>query len=73
VREVLDAVGRANGSPLNIIEEARRAGDPASLVANTARIQEVLDWTPQYDDLDTITETALAWERKLLADPWSNA
>ncbi len=72
VREVLDAVGRANGSPLNIIEEARRAGDPASLVANTARIQEVLDWTPQYDDLDTIAKTALAWEHKLLADPWSN-
>lgn len=72
VREVLDAVGRANGSPLNIIEEARRAGDPASLVANTARIQEVLDWSPQYDDLDTIAETALAWERKLLTNPWGN-
>jgi len=72
VCEVLDAVGRANGSPLNIIEEARRAGDPASLVANAQRIHEVLDWTPQFDDLDTIAKTALAWERKLLTDPWSN-
>ncbi|MCF6283546.1 MAG: UDP-glucose 4-epimerase GalE [Candidatus Polarisedimenticolaceae bacterium] len=72
VREMLDAVGRANGTPLNIIEQARRAGDPASLVANTQRIHEVLDWTPQYDDLDTIAKTALAWERKQLTAPWSN-
>ncbi len=72
VREVLDAVGRANGKPLNIIEEARRAGDPPSLVANTTRIHEVLDWKPQYDNLDIIAKTALAWERKLLTTPWSN-
>ena len=72
VREMLDAVGRANGTPLNIIEQVRRAGDPASLVANTQRIHEVLDWTPQYDDLNTIAKTALAWERKQLTAPWSN-
>ena len=70
VREMLDAVGKANGAPLNIIEQARRAGDPAELVAITQRIHEVLDWTPQYDDLDTIAQTALAWERKLVAAPW---
>jgi UDP-glucose 4-epimerase len=25
-----------------------------------------LDWTPQYDNLDTIAAHALAWEEKLL-------
>ena len=70
VREVLDAVGRANGSPLNIKEEERRAGDPPTLVADANRIRKVLNWTPQYDDLDTIARTSLAWERKLLETPW---
>ena len=70
VREMLDAVGRANGAPLNIIEEARRAGDPPELIADTQRIHEVLDWRPQYDDLEIIAQTALAWEKKLLEAPW---
>jgi UDP-glucose 4-epimerase len=26
----------------------------------------MLDWTPQYDDLDTIAAHALAWEEKML-------
>jgi len=67
VREVLDAVSRANGAPLSIREEARRAGDPPSLVADAGKIQQLLDWRPEHDDLDFIVRTSLAWERKLAA------
>ncbi len=66
VREVLDAVQRVNGAPLTIVEEPRRAGDPPQLVAGVERIHEVLDWQPQFDDLDFIVKTSLDWERKLL-------
>ena len=70
VREVLSAVERANGAPLVITEEARRAGDPPELVAVADRIRDVLGWAPQLDNLDTIVETSLAWERKIAAkDP----
>ena len=70
VREVLTAVEAANGSPLNIVEEARRAGDPPVLIAAVERIHEVLGWQPKFDDLDTIVRTSLAWERKIAAgDP----
>lgn len=70
VREVLTAVQAAHGSPLNIVEEERRAGDPPELVAAVDRIRNVLGWEPKYDDLDTIVRTSLAWERKLAAgDP----
>ena len=70
VREVLDAVERANGQPLFVKEEARRAGDPPELVAAVDKIHKVLDWTPRLDDLDTIVRTSLAWERKIAAgDP----
>lgn len=67
VREVLDAVGRANGKPLTIVEEARRAGDPPELVAVVDKIHKVLGWTPQFDDLETIVRTSLEWERKIAA------
>jgi UDP-glucose 4-epimerase len=70
VREVLQAVERANGAPLNIVEEARRDGDPPELVAIADKVRSVLGWTPEFDDLDLIVETSLNWERKIAArDP----
>jgi len=65
VKEVIDAVNRANGTPIKVIEEARRAGDPPALIAKADRAREVLGWTPRYDDLDFIVKTSLDWERKL--------
>jgi UDP-glucose 4-epimerase len=67
VREVLEAVGRAEGSPVPFIEEPRRAGDPPSLIAVSDRIRATLGWEPRHDDLDLIARTALAWERQLHA------
>ena len=70
VREVLQAVEKANGEPLVIKEEPRRAGDPPILIAVADKITQVLDWQPKFDDLDTIVKTSLAWERKIAAkDP----
>jgi len=66
VREVLQAVEKAHGSPLNIIEEPRRAGDPPSLIAKADKVRELLNWQPKYNNLDTIVTTALEWEKKLL-------
>jgi UDP-glucose 4-epimerase len=65
VREVLQAVERVHGKPLRIVEEARRPGDPPELVAVVRKIHKVLDWTPRFDDLDTIVRTSLAWEQKI--------
>ncbi len=70
VREVLAAVEKANDAPLNIDEQPRRAGDPPELIAVAERVREILGWSPQFDDLDTIVQTSLEWERKIAAqDP----
>jgi len=66
VRQVLEMVEKVNQAPLNIIETGRRAGDPPSLIAKADRIRQVLDWQPQYDDLEAIVRSSLQWERKLL-------
>ncbi|HEX5207493.1 MAG TPA: UDP-glucose 4-epimerase GalE [Steroidobacteraceae bacterium] len=70
VREVLQSVERVAGTRLKILEEPRRAGDPPALVARADRIRQQLKWKPRLDDLDTIVRTSLAWERRLLKDPW---
>jgi UDP-glucose 4-epimerase len=71
VREVLRMVESVGGKPLVIREEARRAGDPAYLVAKADRVRTELGWQPRYDDLAAIVTHSLAWEKKLLRDPWS--
>jgi UDP-glucose 4-epimerase len=70
VREVLRMLEQVAGKPLNIREEARRAGDPAYLVARADRIRAELGWQPRFDDLKAIVSSSLAWERKLLKEPW---
>jgi UDP-glucose 4-epimerase len=69
VREVIDAVEKANGAPLTRREEPRRPGDPPVLVARADRIREVLGWLPRFDNLGFIVETALRWERRLQQQP----
>jgi UDP-glucose 4-epimerase len=66
VREVLDAVRRGVGHAFPVNFGARRPGDIVVSVAAANRIREVLGWTPQLDNLDTIVRHALAWERHLM-------
>ena len=66
VREVLETVQRIAGTRLNITEQQRRAGDPASLIAVANQIRSTLGWAPRFDNLETIVQTALDWEKTLL-------
>ena len=65
VKEVVQSVKRVSGVDFTVENAPRRAGDPASLVANPARARGVLGWTPDYADLDVIVGHALAWEKRL--------
>jgi UDP-glucose 4-epimerase len=65
VMEVLDAVDRVTNRRIERVLSPRRAGDPASLTADSRAIRARFGWQPAHDDLDTIVTHALAWERKL--------
>jgi UDP-glucose 4-epimerase len=43
---------------------ARRAGDPATLVADASRISDELGWQPDYPDLESIMQSAWDWHVK---------
>ena len=65
VLEVLDSVKRVSGKSFDVRLAPRRPGDPASIVAGSAKIRLTLHWEPKHDDLDAIVRQALAWEVKL--------
>ncbi len=65
VLETIDAVRRVSGRSFAVQYAPRRPGDIMTMVADTSRIRSLLDWKPQYDDLETIAAHALAWEDKL--------
>ena len=65
VLETIEAVRRVSGRNFAVQYAPRRPGDIMTMIADTGRIRSALDWTPQYDDLETIAAHALAWEEKL--------
>ena len=71
VRQVIEKVKEISGNDFPVIENERRAGDPACVIAGAERITKILGWQPRYNDLDTIIRTALNWEKKLNAESQS--
>lgn len=67
VRAVIESAERVTGHKVPVKLDGRREGDPAVLVANPAKAQEVLGWTPRYTDLDDIVATAWNWHRRTVA------
>ncbi|MBD8505383.1 UDP-glucose 4-epimerase GalE [Hoyosella sp. G463] len=65
VREVIDACRRITGRDIPAIDSPRRAGDPAVLIASSARAMSELGWKPQRTDLDTIVADAWEFTRQL--------
>jgi UDP-glucose 4-epimerase len=61
VLQVIEAVQRVAGRKVPYRFCPRRAGDPAVLVASSARAQHELGWRPRFADLDEIVRTALLW------------
>lgn len=61
VKEVIDTVERVVGAPIKRQIVDRRAGDPASLVASSEKIQKELGWKPRYANLETIVASAWKW------------
>jgi UDP-glucose 4-epimerase len=68
VLETIDAVRRASGRNFAVQYAPRRPGDIMTMVADTSRIRNVLDWKPQYDNLETIAAHALAFEEQLFRE-----
>jgi len=67
VREVIESVRRVTGKAIPVEECARRAGDPAVLVASSEKIKRELGWKPRFAELDTIVKSAWEWQQRRYA------
>lgn len=64
VKEVIREAEKVTGRSMPMKMAARRAGDPAILVANPTLANAVLGWQCQYSDLSTIIQHAYAFLKK---------
>jgi UDP-glucose 4-epimerase len=62
VKEVIAACEKAVGAEIPYTIGPRREGDPATLVASSAKARKALSWTPQHDGIDEIAQSAWTWE-----------
>lgn len=63
VQQVIDTARAVTRRPIRVVNGARRAGDPARLVADASLMRADLGWQPQYPELETIVAHAWAWEK----------
>lgn len=64
VLEVIEAARRVTGKSIAARIAAPRAGDPSLLVASADKARQVLDWQPQYADLESIVASAWDWHSR---------
>ncbi|NLW55854.1 MAG: UDP-glucose 4-epimerase GalE [Firmicutes bacterium] len=62
-RQVIEVARRITGQEIPVEAGPRRPGDPAVLVASSAKIQQELGWRPQYPHLETIIASAWRWHK----------
>ncbi|NYF90272.1 UDP-glucose 4-epimerase GalE [Tunturiibacter empetritectus] len=67
VLEVIESARRVTGRTIAVEECDRRPGDPAVLVASSAKIKAELGWSPKYAELDQIMASAWEWHQKRYA------
>jgi UDP-glucose 4-epimerase len=64
VREVIEVASQVTGANIPVVQAARRAGDPAELVASSSKIRQELDWVPRYPQLEAIILSAWNWHQR---------
>lgn len=64
VREVISSVERVTGRTVPVKAAARRAGDPAVLLADPARARLLLGAEPEFSEIDAIVDTAWRWMKR---------
>lgn len=63
VREIIETAKRVTAIDFRVEEEARRAGDPAVLIASSAKCSSILGWEPKHSNTEEIIASAWKWHQ----------
>lgn len=58
VKEIIEVARKVTGHPIPEKVDARRAGDPSTLIASSDKAKSVLKWDPKYTKVETIISDA---------------
>ena len=61
VKELIQVAREVTGCEIAARTVARRAGDPSVLIASSDKIKQELGWSPKYQDLKLIIQSAWDW------------
>jgi UDP-glucose 4-epimerase len=61
VKEVIDTAQQVTGQEIATRIRPRRAGDPALLIASSEKIKRELGWSPEFQELKLIIQSAWDW------------
>jgi len=63
VKEMLAMAREVTGVNINAVVTHRKPGYPSVLISSPAKIKEELNWTPKYNDMREILDTAWRWHK----------
>lgn len=63
VKEIIDSAKQVTGVDFTVIEEARRSGDPAVLIASSEKIRNELGWQAERSNVEEVIATAWQWHK----------
>ena len=63
VREIIDTAKQVTGKDFKVVEEKRRAGDPAVLIASSDKIHRELGWQAKHSTTKEIVANAWKWHQ----------
>jgi UDP-glucose 4-epimerase len=66
VKVTLETMKEVSGKDFKTINAPRRAGDPPQVVSINKKILQKTNWKPTHNNLKTICQTALDWEKQKL-------
>ena len=61
VREIIEVAKKVTGVDFKVVEEGRRSGDPAVLIASSAKCKKALGWNPTRSSTEEIIAAAWKW------------
>ena len=61
VKEVINCAEKVTGRSIPVKITKRRAGDPPTLIASSEAIKRDLGWSPKFQELELIIDSAWAW------------
>ncbi len=63
VKQIIEVARQITGHPIPVVYGPRRAGDLATLIADSTAIKAELGWSPEFAQLGQIIQTAWDWHR----------